>query len=221
MQDFKGRTVKEGDVLLLTYNNYNTMEIATIIDDKVRALSTLHRAPSSYTIYLLENPTANEVKEKDEIISEFNKLKAERAKKKKQKKNYGNMLGGVYSTTNGNLYIYLGNLHVMDYSENGELIDEARGNCYLYIGTHWKYDKDKSAIDKITAQDIFTKNSYLSCLADFNKGYKTVDGLYAIHSRFKMADYQDILGTYEYTGYSYYGNAGKKYRRVVELNTEA
>ena len=74
MQDCKGRTVKEGDVLLLTYNNYNTMEIATIIDDKVRALSTLHRAPSSYTIYLLENPTANEVKEKDEIISEFNKL---------------------------------------------------------------------------------------------------------------------------------------------------
>lgn len=151
----------------------------------------------------------------------MNKLKAERAKKKKQKKNYGNMLGGVYSTTNGNLYVYLGNLHVMDYNENGELKDEARGNCYLYIGTRWQYDKDKSAIDKITAQDLFAKNSYLSCLADFNKGYKTVDGLYAIHSRFKMDDYRDILGTYEYAGYSYYGNPGKKYRRVVELNTEA
>ena len=60
MQDCKGRTVKEGDVLLITYNNYSTMEIATIIDDKVRALRTLHRAPSYYAIYLLENPTANQ-----------------------------------------------------------------------------------------------------------------------------------------------------------------
>lgn len=221
MLDCKGRTVKEGDVLLLTYTSSNHMEIATVIDDKVRTLKTLNRAPSFYSIYLLENPTADEVIEKDKIISEYNKLKAERAKKKKQKKNYGNMLGGVYSTTNGDLYVYLGNIHVMEYNEDGELIDEERGNCYYYIGRHWKYDQDKSAIDKITAKDIFASNQSLHYIANFNKGYKTVDGLYAIHSRFKMEDYRDILGTYEYVGYSYYGNPGKKYRRVVVLNTEA
>lgn len=218
MQDYKHREIKEGDVLLLTYK-YNSFEIATLIGDKVRTLSTIKRAPQSYSIYLLENPTTEEIAEKDAIIKEWNKHTKQKKKEKKQKKEYGTMLGGIYSTVNGNGFVYLGNLHIKDYKDDtNEIIWESSGNTYLYIGRITEYVNSTKDFIKKDPQNILSEKYHYRF--NMNKGYKVVSGLAGIHPLLKRSDYHYIIGTYYFEEYDYNLKTNVKIRREIELNTE-
>ena len=213
MKDYRNRLIKEGDVLLLTYNRYGIFEVATLIDGRIRTLNTIQRAPSNFTVYLLENPTTEEIAEKDKILQEWHTYSEKKKQEKKQKKNYGTKIGCMYTMTNRDVYLYLGNLHITDYDENGNVVNEERGN-YYYRLAYLDNPKDREIHEKITTEEIFKSESYRH---DTLKCFKTVSGLYGMHPI--LNNYGNIVGTYDGSYYNY-SNQKVYLRRVVEENTE-
>lgn len=213
MEDYRNRPIKEGDVLLLTYNRYGIFEVATLIDGKIRTLNTIQRAPSNFTVYLLENPTTEEIVEKDKILQEWHTYSEKKKQEKKQKKNYGTKIGGMYTQMNKEVYLYLGNLHITDYDENGTIIKEERGNYYYRLS--WLDKPEERKIhEKITAEELFKNSSYRH---DTLKGFKRVSGLYGMHPI--LNNYGNIVGTYDCSYYNYVLEQECYLRRVVEENT--
>lgn len=214
--DTVGRTIQKGDVVLVTYSA-KCFEIGTLVNDKIRTLSTISRAPSSYVCYLLENPTQAEIDERDRIIEKVNERVEKQKQENRGKKEYGKLLGGIYSTKEGNIYLYLGNLKLSQFNAENKLTWQRHGNCYYRIGTECfiKYRN----IDVTTITNEFFEKQFLGDLI-FTKGFKQVTGLYAIHSRFKMSDYRDIIGEYNYSYNDYSVNPAchKIGKLIVELN---
>lgn len=85
MKDFVGRELKDGDVVWVA-NSPKFAELGVIVDNSLRTPSHIRIRKSSGCIYLLENPTAEELKKKQEILDEYNKYLEEKKGKKSTKK---------------------------------------------------------------------------------------------------------------------------------------
>ena len=211
MKDCRNREVHEDDVVLFTYKKSGILCIGTLLDGKIRTKDTIERAAStsSYTIYLLEQPTQLEIAEKNEIVSLYKKRKEEQNRKKKEKKNYGTMVGGIYSVTRGGqLYVYLGNLDITDYNEKGEVIHHYVEHCYKRCG-HRSWPQTQKFSIELTFEQYYRSFEIL-------KGYKTIDGLYGTEEKLKKYGSIALIGTYETKTY----DGSIKGKRVVKLNEQ-
>ena len=197
MEDFIGRTLKEGDIVWVV-NDPKHAEIGVVLDDSIRTMKHIRIKKSSGCVYLLENPTLEEKKRKSEIMVEYQEYLDEKRKKQqirnKQKKEYGKLVGGIYSDTYDNQFLYLGNLNMHIYNEEGEELETKSGNCYLEIPYKQRI-KDGNTMEDITMDTLLKKNKNLR-VNDFSilKGFKTIDGFLGVHPDFKKIDYYNILG---------------------------
>ena len=191
MKDSTGRKLKEGDVLLCVAN-YNYGEIGIVIDDSIRVLSNVSIKKTSGYTYLLENPTLEECNHAAKIVNSYNNYLAEKEIKKKQKKEYGKLIGGVYSTVLGDQYVYLGKFSVTDY-DGDEQIFQKEGNVYICI-PYMERIVSGGKISALDADDLLgTFRNNLSII----KGYKTVDGFLGLHPDLKHEDFRNVLGKHK------------------------
>lgn len=63
MKDIKGREIHNGDILLVGYKK-NDIYIGVMIDNKIRSMKSTKQSIQPSFIYLLENPTKEEIDEK-------------------------------------------------------------------------------------------------------------------------------------------------------------
>ena len=188
MKDIKGREIHNGDILLVGYKK-NDIYIGVMIDDKIRSMKSTKQSIQPSFIYLLENPTKEEIDEKLHIENEIYNYKKE---KKNKKKEYGTLIGGIYSTTNGKEYLYLGNLHIVEKSFDGKMIFLNKVG-YVYVELPYEYRINTEQRMEYT-MDLIKKSFSISIM---NKP-KVVTGMIGIDDNFKYTDYRNVIGSVEF-----------------------
>lgn len=200
MKDFVGRELKDGDVVWVA-NSPKFAELGVIVDNSLRTPSHIRIRKSSGCIYLLENPTSEELKKKQEILDEYNKYLEEKKEKRRernrqrnrQKKEYGKLIGGVYSTLSGQQFIYFGNLIMHIFDEDGNEIKKDAGHVYLELQYRERIQSGNE-IGKLDIDTLFDAKKRRVSELCVNKGYKVVDGFLGVHPDLKFPDYRNILG---------------------------
>lgn len=141
MNDILGRELKDGDLCvgMAIGRNSKGMHIGVFKGSSVVYLSFneeyINKSCTSNT-YLIENPTEQELTIKDKIQKLLIAEENERKRKSSLKTIPLNKLevGGIYKSTNNELYIYLGKRKVTfetPYKYEEPKIEE--GNCFEYI----------------------------------------------------------------------------------------
>ena len=189
-QDCMGRDLNENALVVVSYTG--KMELGVVLKNTVRTLNSIEKAVGRKKCYILTNPTQKELQIKQEIIDKFNDYQHKKYlnKKQKSKPTFGTLIGGVYSTDEGAVYLYLGNITVSDFDKNGNHLRTRSGNCYRIISYTDHIGLD---IQSINFEEIFGVNKEYDFL-QFNKGYKRINGLKGIHKYFK--NIQSILGVH-------------------------
>ena len=82
MKDIKDREIYNGDILLVGYKK-NYIYIGVMIDNKIRSMKSTKQSIQPSFIYLLENPTKEEIDEKLHIENEISNYKKEKKTKKR------------------------------------------------------------------------------------------------------------------------------------------
>ena len=188
--DCMGRELNEKDLVVVSYSG--KMELGVVLKNTVRTLSSIEKAVGRKHCYILTNPTKNEKKIKEEIIEKFETYQNMKSKNEtKTLKTYGTLIGGIYSSDLGPVYMYLGNLTVIDFDKNKNILRTRSGNCYTTISytDHPGLDLQKSNYEEVFGE--YTHYDFLQ----FNKGFKQISGLKGIHKKFKNLNY--ILGTHK------------------------
>lgn len=196
MKDSMGHVLKNGDIVLCVAN-HNFGEIGCMINNGIRVLSDITRAKSTGYTYLIANPTSEEYDAATVITNAYNNYLSRKESKKKSKKEYGKLIGGVYSTVNGEQFLYLGKLHVVDF-DKGKMVFEKKGHVYINILNRDRiiYGLDISDLD---GEELLA--SYRDSISVL-KNYKVVDGFLGIHPMFKYSDFRNVLGKHK----AFFGN---------------
>ena len=133
---------------------------------------------------------------------------------KKEKREFGTLIGGVYTTAQDEVWIYLGKMKEEIFDSNmSEKISEKTGNCYWrvpYVGRSYEIKRLKN----VRKNHIFY-GSYPEVI--FLKGYKLIDGMMGIAAHLT----QGLDGDYLYRYYSIYpanGVSNMFFRRISYLN---
>lgn len=99
-------------------------------------------------VFLVANPSKEELEIKEEIEKSLSEIDARRKAKESMSTIPLSKLqeGGVYKCNNGQIYIYLGKRKVTleDYRRNHNDIEE--GNCFVYVNAKWSDDEIKENI---------------------------------------------------------------------------
>ena len=144
MKDLLGRELKDGDMCIgmAIGRNSRGMHLGIFQGSSVVYLSHnedyLNKSCTSNT-YLIENPTEKELKVRNKI----QKLLDEEEKERERKANLKTIplskleVGGIYKTTQGDFYLYLGNRTVtFEDKTRSWRSDEQKGNCFVYVYSH-------------------------------------------------------------------------------------
>jgi len=84
MNDFRGNTIKDGDMVIVSYSSRPHMDIGVVVNEQVRTLNTINFAKQYRKCYLIANPTQDELDLKQEILDKIEKKKEEKKKRKKK-----------------------------------------------------------------------------------------------------------------------------------------
>ena len=155
MRDLLGRELKDGDMCIgmAIGRDSRGMHLGIFQGSSVVYLSYneeyINKSCTSNT-YLIENPTEKELEVRDKI----QKLMDEEVKERERKANLKTIplskleVGGIYKTTQGDFYMYLGKRTVTfeDKMSNWRS-DKQEGNCFVYVYSY--EDKtDEEIIDR-------------------------------------------------------------------------
>lgn len=165
--DALGRELKNDDIVVI--KNRDKLIVGIVYKSSVRTLDGLKR--SNY-IFLIKNPSADELEIKEKIIEKF-----EEEKKKKKKPIIGKEIGSIYkmnSVHNGNkqysLYLGYGDLEV---KKDGKTIVKETGHFYIPFNY---YEKTLGDIKKLTLDDIlaltFSKYDFIHSMGFTKSTYK-------------------------------------------------
>lgn len=215
MKDFTGRDLKDGDIVWVS-NGPKFGEIGTFVDSSLRTMTHIRKRQTSGCIYLLENPTKEEIKKKQEILAEYQKYveeKREKARERnRQKKEYGTKVGGVYSAQTSQQWVYLGNLEMVVRNEIGTEIKRERGNVYLQIPYKYRVQSGKD-IEKLEIDDLLLDGGF-----DVLKGHKCIDGFLGVHPDLRYDDFRYVLGKHPIIVYrSWNPSSGRVVDKIGEV----
>ena len=170
MKDILGRELKDGDLCIgmAIGRNSSGMHIGIFKGQSVVHLrwdeKSLSKSSTSNT-YLIENPTEQElsIKEKVEklLIAEEN----ERARKVSMKTISLKDLevGGIYKSTQGSTYIYLGKRKVIFEDLWRGTKKEEEGNCFASI-YDVEHETDDAILDQVLEIDTYYRSHYIDIL---------------------------------------------------------
>lgn len=158
MNDILGRELKDGDLCIgmAIGRNSHGMHIGIFKGSSVCYLShsekSVNKSCTSNT-YLIENPTEKELEIKNKVQKLLNEEENERKRKASAKTiPLGKLeVGGVYTTTQGVTYMYLGKRKVTFEDLYRNTKKEEEGNCFIYVSRY--ASNDKSINDLL---DIYT-----------------------------------------------------------------
>lgn len=173
MKDILNRELKDGDLCIgmAIGRDSHGMHIGVFKGQSVVHLSrdekSISKSCTSNT-YLIENPTEQELAIKDKV----EKLLAEEEKERVRKASLKTIplkdleVGGIYKSTQGDTYIYLGKRKVIFEDLWRKTKKEEEGNCFVYI-----YSIDKT--DSEVLERVLDINTYRGThCVDILKGNK-------------------------------------------------
>ena len=162
MNDILGRELKDGDLCIgmAIGRHSGGMHIGVFQGSSVVYLSGykdyLNKSCTSNT-YLIENPTEQELAIKEKV----QKLLVEEENERKRKATIKTIplskleIGGIYKTTQGDMYVYLGKRKVLFENLRKGARKEEEGNCFAYVSYIEGKTRDNEIID-----DLLTIYSY-------------------------------------------------------------
>lgn len=166
MKDILGRELKDGDLCIgmAIGRNSRGMHIGIFQGSSVIYTSHdgeyLNKSCTSNT-YLIENPTEQEliIKEKVQrlLLEEENERKRKASLKTIPLKEL--VVGGIYETVQGDMYMYLGKRKVVFEDFRKKINKEEYGNCFAYLYSI-KNKSDDEILENLL--DIRTYNLYNS-----------------------------------------------------------
>lgn len=174
MKDILGRELKDGDLCIgmAIGRNSSGMHIGIFQGQSVAHLSWnekyLSKSSTSNT-YLIESPTEQEL----EIKEKIQKMLIEEENERKRKANLKTIplnkleVGGIYKTTQGCTYVYLGKRKVIFEDLLRRTKREEEGNCFASI----YYTEDKT-MDAILDEILDIRTYHVGHNIDILKGNK-------------------------------------------------
>ena len=165
MQDLLGRNIKDGDMCIgmAIGRNSSGMHLGVMKGNSVVYLGKTYKYQDDYlcksctsNTYLIANPTEEELIIKDKI----QKLLDKEAEERKRKANMKTIplkeleVGGIYKSTQGQYFMYLGKRKVTlscKDSYGNRVLDEREGNCFIFI---YNVNEDK--------ESFFNRNIYIN-----------------------------------------------------------
>ena len=170
MKDILGRELKDGDLCIgmAIGRKSHGMHIGVFKGQSVAHLTrnekSLSKSSTSNT-YLIENPTEQELAIKEKVEKLLAEEESERARKASLKTIPLKDLevGGIYKSTNGRTYIYLGKRKVIFEDLKRKTRSEEEGNCFVWIYSF--NDKTDSAIlDRVLEINTYHGRHYVDVL---------------------------------------------------------
>lgn len=145
-KDILGRELKDGDLCIgmAIGRNSSGMHIGIFQRSSVVHLSYDGISKScTRNTYLIENPTEQELEIRDKIQQLLDKEENERKRKASLKTIPLSKLevGGIYKTTQGDTYMYLGKRKVIFENIWRNIKKEEEGNCFVYVSRYASDDK--------------------------------------------------------------------------------
>lgn len=218
--DSLGHVVNNNDIIVVFKKHYPRVEIGVMIKDKIRTESSIESAVISSNFYLLQNPTKEEEKIRDNILVAYNNLQNKKKEKikKKGKPQYATLIGGVYSTDQDKFFLYLGNLIIEKYDKDNNLISSQKGNCYKNLYMHYdfkinEYKYEQKNVDEYTIKKFCDDNNF-----QFNKGFKRINGLCGTSKYFKNVS--NVIGTFEYKYWDTNTHQYEVGKKIIKENTD-
>lgn len=151
-------------------------------------------------VFLVVNPSKEELEIKEEIEKSLSKIEA----KRKEKESMSTIplsklqVGGVYKCNNGQTYIYLGKRKVTlsDCYRSRDNITE--GHCFVYVNAEWTDDKIKENILNVNTYrrthdiDVLKGNKKLTELI------RCIDLTFPMVNEIKRDGYDRYISEYHY-----------------------
>lgn len=170
MSDILGRELKDGDLCIgmAIGRNSHGMHIGVYQGASIAYTSHngayLHKSCTSNT-YLIENPTEQELAIKEQVLKLLKEEEEERKRKASLKTIPLNKLevGGIYKTTQGEMYIYLGKRKVIFEDLWRRTKREEEGNCFVYIYSI-KDKTDDKILDNVLHINTYNSSHNVSVL---------------------------------------------------------
>lgn len=201
MQDLLGRTLKDGDMCIgmAIGRNSSGMHLGIFQGSSVIYLTYdkehITRSCTSNT-YLIANPTKEEL----EVKNKIEELLLEQENKKKEKAKIKTLplskleVGGIYESTQGQHYIYLGKRTVTFTALESKLERIEEGHCFVYF-----YLSDNSTDEDILESLLHINTYKYSHNIDVLKGNKKLTKLVRkIDLEFPLVKENKIDNTWHY-----------------------
>lgn len=208
MKDILGRELKDGDLCIgmAIGRDSRGMHIGVFKGQSVVHLSRdekyISKSSTSNT-YLIENPTEQELAIKEKVQKLLDEEEKERARKASLKTIPLKDLevGGIYKSTQGDTYIYLGKRKVIFEDLWRKTKKEEEGNCFVYI-----YSTDKT--DSEVLERVLDINTYRGThCVDILKGNKKLTEMV------KKVDLEFPMEKIKECGWRY---SNEKYKLTIE-----
>lgn len=170
MKDILGREIKDGDMCIGMAIGRNSpgMHIGVFQGSSVVYLGYseeyINKSCTSNT-YLIENPTKKELEIRDKINIFLQKEAEERERKANLKTIPLSKLevGGIYKSTQGEMYLYLGKKKVIfeDFDYGNTVIKE--GHCFAYVYNS-DYESDEKILERALEINTYRRSHSISVL---------------------------------------------------------
>ena len=187
MNDILGRELKDGNLCIgmAIGRDSRGMHIGVFQGSSVvyftsyRDKDYINKSCTSNT-YLIENPTEQELAIKEKVL----KLLKEEDEERKRKASLKTIplskleVGGIYKTTQGQNYMYLGKRKVTfeDLRRKTEEVEE--GNCFVYVWCE-EGETDKYILDRLLDISMYCRSHNINILKG-NKKYKLLQKVVAV-----------------------------------------
>lgn len=215
MQDILGRELKDGDLCIgmAIGRNSSGMHIgvyqgASVVYPSYNG-TYLHKSSTSNT-YLIENPTEQELVIKEKTL----KLLDEEEKERKRKASLKTIplskleVGGIYKTTQGDTYVYLGKRKVVFEDIWRKTKEEKEGHCFAH-----KYFISMDVIKEIPEEDILNDILRIHTY-DRTHNVDVLKGNKKLTEMIRKVDLTFPITKTEKSGSRYYSN--EEYRLTIE-----
>lgn len=170
MKDLLGRELKDGDICIGMAIGRNSpgMHLGVFQGSSVVYLSynekCINKSCTSNT-YLIANPTEEELI----VKSKIQKLLIEEANDRERKANLKTIpiskleVGGIYKTTQGQTYMYLGKRKVVLEDFVRSLQDKQEGHCFAFIYS-FEDKSDEEIMDRVLSINTFRSKHNIDVL---------------------------------------------------------
>lgn len=199
MQDILGREIHDGDICVGkgTGRYVKGMDVGIWDGNSIAFRGGGKRLMGD--VFLVVNPSESELKIKQEILEDLDKLKkAKEAKAALKAIPLGKLeAGGIYKNDSNSLYLYIGKRTVTltDCDERKDKIET--GHCFMYVSPH---DTDDDIIKKITRIYKSWRNGVNHELTILKGAKKLIEFVRKINLEFPM------VNEVEERNYSRYGS---------------